>query len=269
MEAVVVNLFDIARQSGSGSGLDALARQFGIGPAETQRAVEALLPAFTLAFQRNATNPAAFAELIGAIGSGRYASIYDSVSPARAPDGHAILDQLFRSPEATRMVVDQTARMTGVGAEIIAAMLPTLAGLLIGGMFRFASAEGFADLLRQWSEALKVASRNVAASASSPQPQPTADPWTAWADVAAAMMGAGKPAPKPAAPAGPVEAWTAMMAAMVPSSARPAPTSAPPPVASPFDALSQMFETGREVQAQHLATLQAIMDGVWGKPQAR
>ena len=38
---------------------------------------------------------------------------------------------------------------------------------------------------------------------------------------------------------------------------------------NPLQLLSQMFETGREVQAQHLATLQAILDGFWGSGRTR
>lgn len=269
----MVNLFDIARQAGGGTALDVLAQRAGMGTGEARRAVEALLPAFTLAFQRSAANPAAFAELIGSIGSGRYAPFYDGAPFGRAPDraasGDALVAQLFRSPEAAGQVAAQAAEMTGLGAQVVAGMLPTVAGMLIGGMFRYATAEGFADLLRQWSEALKVASRNVAANVAPHAPKPAADPWTAWADVATAMMGGAKPAPKAPQPQDPVAAWTAMMGALV-GGGPPEPVPPPaPPQPNPFETLSQMFDTGREVQARHLAAMQTILDRVWGAPQTR
>jgi hypothetical protein len=84
------------------------------------------------------------------------------------------------------------------------------------------------------------------------------------------------------APANPIEAWSAVIESMLgkpkepAQAAKPAPPPAPPPtkvaassVENPLQALSQMFETGREVQAQHLATLQTILDSFWGAGRAR
>ena len=258
----MVNLFEIARHAPSGSGLDALSRQFGLDPSQMQMAVEALLPAFTLAFQRSVSQPAAFGDLIGAIGSGRYAPFYDAsanASPSMASGEH-ILAQLFKSPEAVRQVASQAAAMSGLGVQVLQQMLPRLAAILIGGMFRYASVEGFADLLRQWSDALKAVGSNGNA------PQAPGHPLAAWSDAARAMMGQAQPAAPspPRAPANPVEAWTAMMAAMMGGAKASPPPPLPPKEPTPFDALSKMFETGIEVQSQHLADLRKILDGVWG-----
>ena len=156
----MVNLFDIVRQAQRGSGLDGLARQFGLGPVQVQSAVEALLPAFSLALQRSAMNPGAFADILGAIGSGRYAPFFDPAGSWSArpqgPGGEDLVARLFRTPEATRDVAAQAAAMTGIGVQVVQHMMPHLAAMLIGGLSRYASMEGMSDVLRQWSDALKT-----------------------------------------------------------------------------------------------------------------
>lgn len=261
----MVNLFDIVHQAQRGSGLDGLARQFGLGPVQVQSAVEALLPAFSLALQRSAMNPGAFADILGAIGSGRYAPFFDPAGSWSArpqgPGGEDLVARLFRTPEATRDVAAQAAAMTGIGVQVVQHMMPHLAAMLIGGLSRYASMEGMSDVLRQWSDALKTASRETGR----PSAAPAGDPWAAWTEAARTMMGAPKPAP---APPDPFEAWTAAMATLMGAPA-PAPPPPAPATPNPFEALSQMFETGREVQQQHLASFQTILDGVWGPGRAR
>lgn len=250
----MVNLFEIARQAQGGSGIDHLSRQFGLDAGQTQRALEALLPAFTVAFQKHVLNPQAFAELMGVIASGRYAPFFDGArKPERVGDGAAAI--LFGSPEIARQVAAQAASISGLGAQILADMLPTLAAILMGGLSRYASAEGFADFLRQWADAIKAARPPA-----SPPPKP-ADPWSAWADAMGAMLGGSGARP---APAPPLDAWFKLMSSV----GAPAPKP-PPSLPNPFEAVAQMFESGREVQAQHLASFNRIMDSVWAKPSAR
>lgn len=296
----MVNLFDITRESGHGAGFDVLSRQFSLDPGLTTKAVEAVLPAFTMAFQRLVLNPTAFAEFAKAVGSGSYAQFFDNPGQSHAASsGAAVLQQLFRSPEASRQVASQAAALTGVGAQVMQQMMPTLAATIVGGMARYATVEGFADVLRQWGDALRAASEKL----DPPKPQ---DPWSAWQTAASQMMGLRPAAPPlkavPAEPANVLDAWVAMVGAMTgmsdPASASKAQPSRDPaaPHASdgempedadvqpreptereassrpespadepnPFEAMSQMFDTGRDVHAQHVAAFQSILDNVWG-----
>lgn len=301
----MVNLADLARLSGHGAGLDAMSRQYGLDPALTAKAVEAVLPAFTMAFQRLILNPTAFADFTKAIASGSYAPFFDNPSQSHAAtSGAAVLEQLFRSPEAAKQVATHAAALTGVGSQVMQQMMPALAATVVGGMFRYATVEGFADVLRQWGDALKAASEKL----DPPKPQ---DPWSAWQAAAGQMMGlrpaAPPPKPVPAEPANVLDAWVAMVGAMTgmsgAASATPVP-QAPPAVApepaplepaqledapeavdapkadtavagkatapisgeepNPFEAMSQMFETGADVHAQNVAAFQSILDNVWG-----
>lgn len=298
----MVNLADLARLSGHGAGLDVMSRQYGLDPALTAKAVEAVLPAFTMAFQRLMLNPTAFADFTKAIASGSYAPFFDNPSQSQAAtSGAAVLEQLFRSPEATKQVAAHAAALTGVGAQVMQQMMPTLAATVVGGMFRYATVEGFADVLRQWGDALKAASEKL----DPPKPQ---DPWSAWQEAAGQMMGLRAPTPPapkpmPAEPANVLDAWVAMVGAMTGTSgvasaatppAAPAPQSTPVEPAAPedvsetydapsgmgasaaattptsgeepnpFEAMSQMFETGADVHAQNVAAFQSILDNVWG-----
>lgn len=261
----MVNLFDIARHAQGGAWFEAMSRQFALDPAQAQRAVEALLPAFTLAFQRSAMNPNSFADLIGMVGSGQYAPFYDAATSGRpGAAGETVLAQLFGSRHATEAVAAQASALTGIGVQVLQQMLPTVAATLIGGMFRYASLEGFADFLRQCSDAIKAARPTAAASPVGPRP---ADPWAAWSEAASAMMGLpGRPAPPPRS-VDPIAAWSEMMTAMMGAAGKAPPP--PPSQPNPFEAVAHMFETGREVQAQYLASLQAVLDTAWGGARAR
>jgi hypothetical protein len=302
----MVTLFDIMRNAQSGQGFDNLSRQFGLTPADTQRAVEALLPAFTLGFQRNVYNPTAFGQFVELLSSGQDAPFFDGAKPAAQAaawaSGNWVLTQILGSKDVTRKVAEQAASMTGIGAQVLQQMLPMVAATLMGGIFRYASLQGMGDLFAQWSDAFHKAHT---AQQRGEQPQPrrgaspqaaSANPFEAWAAMMGSMFSGenGRAArerrPEAAsrpAPANPIELWSAMVESMLgkpneaPAAQGPRPSPAPraakaepqpapkPQVDNPLQALSQMFETGREVQAQHLATLQSILDGFWGARRAR
>lgn len=287
----MINLFDIMRQAQGGAALTSLSRQFGLNGPQTQLALDALLPAFSLAFQRNAQHPSAFAGVVDLVTSGRFAPFFDGSGgfAQRSPStGEDVLEALFGSKEVSRQVAAQAAAATGLGVQVLQDMMPVVAATLIGGLFRYASIDGFADLLRTWSDALKAAAPAAAQAPSRPSQASAAfGPWSEWFDLMGRMRPAAPPPPAPPQPSkglvgDPFQAWGQMMSALTspnpaapPSAARPPtarpPTARPPatpPAAAqqnPFAALSEMFESGRDVQAQQLANLQTILDGVWGQ----
>lgn len=257
----MVNLFDFARQAQGGHGFETLSRQFGLEPSTAQRAVEALLPAFSLALQRSLADPATFASLMGLVGSGQFTRFFETGAASRDVAGSPdkVLAQLFGSREVADAVAAQAAPMAGIAAQLLQRMMPVIAATLVGGMSRYASVEGFADLLRDWSDAIKSTQRGAARPASS-----GADPWSAWADVMRSLTGGVAPPPPPKAD--PMQAWTGLMnAAFNHAAPSPSPTKPSPVPANPFpvDEVTRMFETGREVQAQQLAGVQSLLDGFW------
>jgi hypothetical protein len=263
----MVSLFDIVRQAQSGSAMSNMSRQFGLSPDQTQRAMEALLPAFTLAFQHSVQNPNTLAQLLDMMASGRYAPFFDMPGQFghAQPNGQEILNALFGSPEASRQIATQASMLTGIGSQVLQQMLPALAPVLMGGLSRYTTLEGMSEFLRNWSDWLRMLSALQPAQPARAAPA-AGTPYGAWGDMMGAMMGQGRsrPAPPPQQAADP---WTGFMQAFlksIPPGASPPPPPAPPPSQpNPIEALSEMFQTGRDVQAQYLASLQATLGEFW------
>ena len=249
----MVNLFDIMGQAQSGAALGRISEQFGLTSEQTTRAMEALLPAFTLGFQKSLQDPMILGQLLQLMSSGLYGTFYDGGRGATAGQGQQALKALFGSPEVSRQIAAQASTMTGIGAQVLQQMLPVIAATLVGGLFKFMSVEGFSDFLRRWADWLQHLKPSEPARASD-----GSDPYLAWSDAMAGWLGA----PRRPAPPSRTEPWTSFTNAMLGKA-----TSPPPPPSAdhnPFEVLSRMVETGREVQAQHLAGLQAILNGMFG-----
>lgn len=150
------NLDDILRQAQGGGAIDNLARQFGLTPDQAQSAVDALMPAFQMGLQRQAQSAESMGELFGKISSGGFGAAYDDPDAARAAagQGNDVLAQIFGSKETSRAVAQQAAAMSGVPATILKSMLPVIASMLIGGMFKNASNSGLGGLFGQLAGAL-------------------------------------------------------------------------------------------------------------------
>lgn len=252
--------------------MDNLSRHFGLSNDQTLRALEALLPAFTLGFRQNLRNPTAFGPLLEMMASGSYAPLFDGAGGTGfgQVNGQPVLDRLFGSPEVSRQIASQASAMTGIGAQVLQQVFPALAGLLMGGLFRQAGVHGLSDFLRAWSDWL----RRMAPPEQTP-PRPSlgvtgGSPFGAWGNLMGAMFtgDAGRPAQRPEPPSI-ADPWTSFMQAYltnVPAGSAPPPPAPPPSQPNPFELLSQMFESGREVQSNYLAGLQGTLDAVW-RPQ--
>lgn len=254
----MVNLFDIMQTAQSGAAVANLSRQFGLSPTDTQRAVEALLPAFSMGLQRAAQNPAMLPPLLAMMGSGQYTPFFDNAAgPRGAASGGDVLAQVFGSPEVTRQIAQQASSMTGIGVQVLQEMMPVIGATLIGGLFKYASLEGLGDWFGQWSSAFKQAHASQAA-AKAPSPMPSG-PFGAWGSMLDTMVsGGGGASVAPSLP------W-----AVAPP---PAPVAPPPDTGAddtPLGHLSRMFESGQEAQSQQVAHLQRIFDTVWGAPTTR
>src|SRR3954452_11854743 len=145
-EIVMFNWFDMMQQAHYGAGFDNMARQFGLTPDQTQRAIAAVLPAFMMAFQRQAMNPNAMTQLFQTMAGGHYPNFFESATQAFSPqgrqEGKVILDQLFGSDEVSHRVAQQAAQFSGVGTEALNQILPLAAAILAGGITKAMTAQG-------------------------------------------------------------------------------------------------------------------------------
>lgn len=256
------NWFDLMRQAQGGAGFDNMARQFGLTPDQTQRAVAALMPAFIMAFQRQAMNPNAMTQLFQTMSTGHYPNFFESAAQAFSPqgrqEGKMILDQLFGSDEVSRRIAHQAAQFSGVGTEALNQILPLSAAILAGGITKAMSAQG--TLMNPMAETW----RNATA-----RPEPTGQTGIgAWADLWRDWMTPAAP-PQPSPARSPAQnPFEEMMASFMRTSAAAPPEPEPEPEPQPAGAAQawgQMMETGREMQQQHLASLQSIFDTFWGQ----
>ena len=133
-------LFDMLTKAQDGKGMELLARQFDLSREQAQLAVEALLPAFSQGLKRNASDPYGVADFMSAMASGQHARYFEDAAKAFSPqgmaEGNGILGHLFGSKELSRAVAAQAAQATGIGQEVLKQMLPVIASMIMGGLFK-------------------------------------------------------------------------------------------------------------------------------------
>ncbi|MER9834628.1 DUF937 domain-containing protein [Mesorhizobium sp. M0145] len=134
------SLFDILAQAQNGNGMQALAQQFGLSQQQTQVAVAALLPAFSQGLKRNTADPYGLGSFMTAMASGQHAKYFEDASRAFSPqgldEGNGILGHLFGSKDLSRAVANQAAQASGVSQQVLQQMLPAIASMMMGGLFK-------------------------------------------------------------------------------------------------------------------------------------
>jgi len=153
-----MNLYEMLERAQGGNAFATLARTYGLSEAQVRQAVEAFTPAFAASLQRNTADPTGFYNFMQTLASGRHAGYYDdptrAASGAGVEDGNAVLGQLFGSKELSRAVANHVAASTGLGEALLKQMLPVIAAMLMGGLFRQGSSGGnpiLDAILRQMS----------------------------------------------------------------------------------------------------------------------
>lgn len=126
--------------------VDRLSAQFGLSEEQTLEAMGALIPAFSVGLQRQAQQPQSAASLVQALASGRHGGYAQNpalaVSDAGMEDGRNILGHLFGNKDVSRGVAAQAAASTGISSSIIKAMLPALASMVMGALFKGGTNKG-------------------------------------------------------------------------------------------------------------------------------
>jgi len=133
-------LFDMLNNADNGRAMELMARQYGLTQQQMQLATEALLPAFSQGLKRNASDPQGVGNFMQAMASGNHAGYFEDASSALSPDGMAdgnnILGHLFGSKDLSRAVAAHAAQSTGIAQSILQQMLPALAAMIMGGLFK-------------------------------------------------------------------------------------------------------------------------------------
>lgn len=117
---------DFSSFAKAGSSIAAMADKLELSTAETSRALTALIPAFAVAYQRAAADPERLKEAIGnAMPVGNFED--DSERMSRA---------FFGQDDLARAVIDQAARSSGLGADIVRTLFPAVAADLATSLSR-------------------------------------------------------------------------------------------------------------------------------------
>lgn len=153
MERRMSYLDDILSSAQGGQLIGNLAERFGLTPEQVESAVKALAPALEMGVERATEEPSMFEKLLGALASPDYESAYDAPDAAHADDNldrsRALLSDLFGSPAAAGQVVQVAARETGLRPDILSQLLPILASVLLGGLFKNVNGQGLGGILGQ------------------------------------------------------------------------------------------------------------------------
>lgn len=240
------NLFDILQNAQGGQAMQNLAKAYGLSPEQTQAAVEALLPAFSMGLKRTTLDPNQFQSLFGMMNAGPHRSAFEDAMAAfgqqSTANGNDLLGALFGSKDMSRAIADQAAAMSGVGASVLKSMLPVLASMLAGGIAQNAqqaapSQPNLQDLIGQMMGGMFGAGQ--AAAPRPTQVQPNENGGGLLGALLGSILAQGNFQTGQAAPAS-------------------------PPAANPADILGRMFDTGREAQKAHLDQMQSIFETFLG-----
>ncbi|MGL4729889.1 MAG: DUF937 domain-containing protein [Bosea sp. (in: a-proteobacteria)] len=149
----MMNLFEIMQQAQGGNAMQNLSRQFGLSPDQAQSAVEAVLPAFQMGLERQTQNADLFGNFMQQLASGQHAQFVDldgdGIPDEAAPMGKDVLSQLFGGKAVSSAVTQQAAAMSGISGSIMKAMLPVIASMIMGGLFKGMNNQGFGGILGQ------------------------------------------------------------------------------------------------------------------------
>ena len=290
-------LYEMLAQNGQ--AVELMARQFNLSQQQAQLAMEALMPAFSQGLKRNASDPYGVSAFLQALSTGQHARYYEDASRAFTPEGMAegngILGHLFGSKELSRAVAAQAAQATGIQQDILKQMLPALASMIMGGLFKQSTGQtqqaqaggGFGAGGNILGEIIEQMMKQGGGMMGQPQSQPRAQPQpnpanpfdNPFGKILQDMFGGGaQPAPQPQTqrrqapdpmadnPLGRIFEEMMRGGQRQAPEPEPQPRTAPKPNPSgrarnPYDDLfGDMFESGRKQRDDYQKSMESVFD---------
>lgn len=145
-------LLDAVLSAGGGSALQMLGGRFGLPPAATKSALEALLPMVTGGLKNQAQAQGGIEGLLSSVlkpAHTEYGTDSDVLArPGTTNMGNEILGSIFNNDrEVSRTVAAQAAQTTGLDVGILKQMLPIVAMMAAGAMAKNANTGGLGNLI--------------------------------------------------------------------------------------------------------------------------
>ncbi|SFI62343.1 DUF937 domain-containing protein [Aerobium aerolatum] len=273
------SLFDMLAGAQNGNALNQIARQFNLSQQQAQDAMEALLPAFSQGLKRNAATPNDLGSFLSALASGQHAKYYEDASNAFSSqglqDGNGILGHLFGSKDLSRAVAQQASQATGIGQDILKQMLPVLASMIMGGLFKQSTGQTqqAAQSANPLQQIIEQMMRGGMGQAQQSQPQAGQTPFeNPLGKMLEGMFGGGQPRPQsrdtqqPPLNNNPLGRIFEEMLGAGAQNAAPKPAPAPKAnpsgrARSPYDDLfGDMFESGAKTRDNYQQGMESIFD---------
>jgi hypothetical protein len=145
-------LLDAVLSAGGGSALQMLGGRFGLPPAATRSALEALLPMVTGGLKSQAQANGGIEGLLGSVLKPAHTEYGEDANVLARPGttalGNEVLGSIFGNDRnVSRAVADQAAQKTGLDVGILKQMLPIVAMMAAGAMTKNANAGGLGNLI--------------------------------------------------------------------------------------------------------------------------
>jgi hypothetical protein len=145
-------LLDAVLSSGGGSALQMLGGRFGLPPAATRSALEALLPMVSGGLKNQAQAQGGIEGLLGSVLKPAHSQYGEDANELARPGttamGNEILGSIFGNDrEVSRTVAAQAAQKTGLDVGVLKQMLPVVAMMAAGAMTKNANAGGLGNLI--------------------------------------------------------------------------------------------------------------------------
>ncbi|MGO8797592.1 MAG: DUF937 domain-containing protein [Roseiarcus sp.] len=150
-----MTLNDIIQAAQGGQGVNNLANQFGLTPEQTQAAIQAMIPAFSMGLQKTAADPTGLGGIVSQLTNATHQGAFNDpgMAGAAAAPGGGALGQIFGSPQATAQLGQQISQMSGVSPQIVLQMMPVVASMLMGGLYHAMNGQGLGGILNQLAAA--------------------------------------------------------------------------------------------------------------------
>ncbi len=146
--SIVTELLSTAQE---GKLVENLSQRFGLSPDQTKAVIDALTPALGLGLQNAASNPQVLEHVVGGMTQPTHAAAFVDPAVAHGDEAGALganaATHLFGSDAAAGEIVQIASRASGVGPDIIAKLLPVLASVVLGGLFKKFESQGLAGML--------------------------------------------------------------------------------------------------------------------------
>lgn len=250
----MLNLFEIMQNAQGGNAYNNLANQFGIGPEQAQKAVEALLPAFSLGLQQQTQTLEGWQNILASLGQAQTSAKFfdsdgDGIPDHLENEGQNALGTMFGTAETTQRVAQQAAQFAGLPAAMMQQMLPVIASMVMGGLFKGAMNGGLGGLLASMMQGAAMGGGmggGMAGGMAGGMPG-------GMGSILGGMF--GQPVPQQPQPGNMFETILGGFFGGRAPQPQPAPQD---PVAAGLEMLKGMFQTGQEVHTTQMDALQQI-----------